>query len=195
MQKLNNDVGPQGDEDENDEDEDELNEFELMAANSVQRDPSVKSRRSSILKTLPSKSEEDNGQHGQSITEALSEVHINADAVQSIETCDYEQPEAELITSCEYEQPEAKSDIIWKRTTELPEQNVSIKVKGKKTLKQEIIDNKEKVQQMTFRLFDDRLFITNENTHPGEELALNTLIGFNKEKNPVVAKMAGMNLL
>mmetsp|Transcript_9559 Transcript_9559/g.15838 ORF Transcript_9559/g.15838 Transcript_9559/m.15838 type:complete len:209 (+) Transcript_9559:957-1583(+) len=46
---------------------------------------------------------------------------------------------------------------------------------------------------MTNRIFDDRMFIVNEED-PGysanEELALNNAIGTNKHKNPMVAKMA-----
>lgn len=45
---------------------------------------------------------------------------------------------------------------------------------------------------MTNRLFDDQLFIADENTHPGEELALQTALGMNSQKNPVMAKVAGM---
>ena len=44
---------------------------------------------------------------------------------------------------------------------------------------------------MTLRLFDDRIFISDGNGQPGEELAINAAIGVNKHKNPVVAKMAG----
>ena len=45
---------------------------------------------------------------------------------------------------------------------------------------------------MTNRLFDDQLFIADENTPPGEELALQTALGMNSQKNPVMAKVAGM---
>ena len=85
---------------------------------------------------------------------------------------------------------------LWKRVTDtrgLPEQDASVYVKSRKTLKQEIIHNKNLLHKMTNRMFDDRMFIVNEED-PGfsanEKLALNNAIGTNKHKNPMVAKMA-----
>jgi hypothetical protein len=43
---------------------------------------------------------------------------------------------------------------------------------------------------LTFRQFDDRIFVP-DSDEPAEELAMQAAIGMNKEKNPVVAKMAG----
>lgn len=82
-------------------------------------------------------------------------------------------------------------DKVWKRMKDpLPEQDARIKVKARKTLKQEIVHNKDLLHKMTNRLFDDRLFIIDESGTGGEELALNTAIGTHKHKNPMVAKMA-----
>mmetsp|Transcript_9560 Transcript_9560/g.15843 ORF Transcript_9560/g.15843 Transcript_9560/m.15843 type:complete len:532 (+) Transcript_9560:89-1684(+) len=85
---------------------------------------------------------------------------------------------------------------LWKRVKDprgLPEQDASVYVKSRKTLKEEIIHNKNLLHKMTNRIFDDRMFIVNEED-PGysanEELALNNAIGTNKHKNPMVAKMA-----
>ena len=48
------------------------------------------------------------------------------------------------------------------------------------------------MQKMTFRLFDDRVFMPDGNEQ--EALALTAALGFAKEKNPVVAKIAGERL-
>ena len=47
------------------------------------------------------------------------------------------------------------------------------------------------MHKVTNRLFDDQLFIADENTPSGEELALETALGMNSQKNPVMAKVTG----
>lgn len=47
------------------------------------------------------------------------------------------------------------------------------------------------MHKVTNRLFDDQLFIADENTPSGEELALETALGMNSQKNPIMAKVAG----
>ena len=93
--------------------------------------------------------------------------------------------------------PEAKpetKDKVWKRTTlPLPEQDASVFVKSRKTLKEEIIHNKNLLHKMSMRLFDDRTFIVNDNRvgyFIEEEHILNNAIGTHKHKNPMVTKMA-----
>lgn len=88
-------------------------------------------------------------------------------------------------------------DEVWKRVTDprgLPEQDPTVFVKSRKSLKEEIIHNKNLMHKMSMRLFDDRLYIINENdagTHAaGEEVALNQAIGLNKYKSPIMAKIA-----
>lgn len=89
-----------------------------------------------------------------------------------------------------------KPETVWKRVTDprgLPEQDASVAVKSRKTLKEEIIHNKNLLHKMTNRLFDDRMFIVNEDNtghSAAEELALNQAIGVNKYKSPIVAKIA-----
>lgn len=85
---------------------------------------------------------------------------------------------------------------LWKRVKDprgLPEQDASVFVKSRKTLKEEIIHNKNLLHKMTNRLFDDRMFIVNEED-PGysmnDEAILNNAIGTNKHNNPMVAKMS-----
>ena len=85
---------------------------------------------------------------------------------------------------------------LWKRVKDprgLPEQDASVFVKSRKTLKEEIISNKNLLHKMSNRLFDDRMFIVNEED-PGysenDEAVLNNAIGVNKHKNPMVAKMS-----
>mmetsp|Transcript_20137 Transcript_20137/g.34306 ORF Transcript_20137/g.34306 Transcript_20137/m.34306 type:complete len:738 (+) Transcript_20137:1222-3435(+) len=85
---------------------------------------------------------------------------------------------------------------LWKRVKDprgLPEQDASVFVKSRKSLKEELIHNKNLLHKMSNRMFDDRMFIVNEED-PGysenEELVLNNAIGTNKHKNPMVAKMA-----
>lgn len=90
----------------------------------------------------------------------------------------------------------ATSTKVWKRVTDprgLPEQDASVMVKARKTLKEDIIHNKDLLHKMTKRLFDDRMFIVNEEDpghSAGEELALNQAVGVNKYKSPIVAKIA-----
>ena len=92
------------------------------------------------------------------------------------------------------EAKEAPSDlVVWKRVKDprgLPEQDASVFVKSRKTLKEEIIHNKNLLHKYSQRLFDDRMFITNEEGSAAEELALNQAIGTNKYKSPIVAKIA-----
>lgn len=85
---------------------------------------------------------------------------------------------------------------LWKRVKDprgLPEQDATVLVKSRKTLKEEIIHNKNLLHKMSNRLFDDRMFIVNEED-PGysenDEAILNNAIGTNKHKNPMVAKMS-----
>lgn len=85
---------------------------------------------------------------------------------------------------------------VWKRVSDprgLPEQDASVFVKARKTLKEDIVHNKDLMHKMTKRQFDDRLFIINEKDSghtTGEEFALNQAIGTNKYTNPMVAKIA-----
>lgn len=84
----------------------------------------------------------------------------------------------------------------WKRVTDprgLPEQDASVFVKARKTLKEDIIHNKDLLHKYSQRLFDDRMYIIDENDpgyKAGGELALNQAIGVNKYKSPIVAKVA-----
>ncbi len=85
---------------------------------------------------------------------------------------------------------------LWKRVKDprgLPEQDASVFVKSRKTLKEEIIHKKNLLHRMTNRMFDDRMFIVNKED-PGysenDEAALNNAIGTNKHNNPMVAKMS-----
>lgn len=90
---------------------------------------------------------------------------------------------------------------LWKRVKDprgLPEQDASVYVKSRKTLKEEIVHNKNLLHKYSQRLFDDRMFIVNEEDpghKAGEELVLNNAIGTNKHKNPMVAKMAEVSNL
>ena len=87
-------------------------------------------------------------------------------------------------------------DEVWKRVSDprgLPEQDPTVFVKSRKSLKEEIIQNKNLLHKMTMRLFDDRTYIVNEDDaghSAGEEAALNQAIGTNKYKSPIVAKIA-----
>lgn len=87
-------------------------------------------------------------------------------------------------------------DTVWKRVKDprgLPEQDASVLVKSRKTLKEEILHNKNLLHKYSQRLFDDRMFIVNDEDpghSAGEELALNQAIGVNKYKSPIVAKIA-----
>lgn len=96
------------------------------------------------------------------------------------------------MTSHDINMSETQSSV-WNRTKEpLPEQDASIRVKKKKTLKQEILHNKDVMHRMSMRLFDDRLFIINEddpNYSIGGEVVLDNAIGTHKHNNPMVAKM------
>mmetsp|Transcript_19924 Transcript_19924/g.41899 ORF Transcript_19924/g.41899 Transcript_19924/m.41899 type:complete len:1150 (+) Transcript_19924:42-3491(+) len=96
------------------------------------------------------------------------------------------------MTSQEIKSSETQSSV-WKRTKEfLPEQDASIRVKKKMTLKQEILHNKDLMHRMSMRLFDDRLFIINDddpNYSIGGEVVLDNAIGTHKHNNPMVAKM------
>ena len=89
---------------------------------------------------------------------------------------------------------------LWKRVTDprgLPEQDASVYVKSRKTLKEEIIHNKNLLHKYSNRMFDDRMFIVNEEDpghKAGEELTLNNAIGTNKHNNPMVAKMAEVRM-
>lgn len=87
----------------------------------------------------------------------------------------------------------SNQDRVWKRTKEpLPEQDASVAVKQKKTLKEEILHNKNLMHKMSMRMFDDRMFVIDENdpSSVGEELALDNAMGTHKHNNPMVAKMA-----
>lgn len=98
-------------------------------------------------------------------------------------------------------QSSAPPEELWKRVNDprgLPEQDASVYVKSRKTLKEEIIHNKNLLHKYSQRLFDDRMFIVNEEDpghKAGEELLLNNAIGTNKHKNPMVAKMAEVSSL
>ena len=87
-------------------------------------------------------------------------------------------------------------DKVWKRVSDprgLPEQDPTVFVKSRKSLKEEIIHNKNLLHKMTMRLFDDRMYIVNEDDvghSAGEEAALNQAIGTNKYKSPIVAQIA-----
>ena len=91
-------------------------------------------------------------------------------------------------------------DQLWKRVSDprgLPEQDASVYVKSRLTLKEEIIHNKNLLHKYTNRMFDDRMFIVN-NKDPGhtagEEVLLNNAIGTNKHNNPMVTKMAEVRM-
>lgn len=82
---------------------------------------------------------------------------------------------------------------VWKRVTDprgLPEQDASVSVKSRKTLKEEIIHNKNLLHKMSMRMFDDRTYVLHRDDPIGEELALINAIGMNKHKNPMIAKIA-----
>lgn len=109
---------------------------------------------------------------------------------------DSKAPAAESTT-----QSSVPPEELWKRVKDprgLPEQDASVYVKSRKTLKEEIIHNKNLLHKYSQRLFDDRMFIVNEEDpghKAGEELLLNNAIGTNKHKNPMVAKMAEVSSL
>jgi hypothetical protein len=107
---------------------------------------------------------------------------------------------SKAVASLDSRDQSSTPEQLWKRVTDprgLPEQDASVFVKSRKTLKEEIIYNKDKLHKMSNRLFDDRMFIVNEED-PGhsanKELVLNNAIGTNKHKNPMVAKMAEVRL-
>mmetsp|Transcript_26725 Transcript_26725/g.57465 ORF Transcript_26725/g.57465 Transcript_26725/m.57465 type:complete len:1125 (-) Transcript_26725:1193-4567(-) len=87
-------------------------------------------------------------------------------------------------------------DKVWKRVKDpkgLPEQDPAVFVKSKKSLKEEILHNKDLLHKYSQRLFDDRMFIVNKEDpghSTGEEPALNQAIGTNKYKSPIIAKIA-----
>ncbi len=87
------------------------------------------------------------------------------------------------------------ADKLWKRVKDppgLPEQDARVAVKATRTLKEEIVHNKNLMHKYTMRLFDDRMFIINKydpGHSTGVDIALNQAI-YTKEKNPVVAKIA-----
>lgn len=89
-----------------------------------------------------------------------------------------------------------KSKVPWKRTklpTGLPEQDINVKVKARKTFKEELHHNKGLMHKYTCRLFDDRMYIINQNDpgySPNEEYALNEAIGTYKYNSPIIARMA-----
>jgi len=87
------------------------------------------------------------------------------------------------------------ADKLWKRVKDppgLPEQDARVAVKATRTLKEEIVHNKNLLHKYTMRLFDDRMFIINKDDpghSTGVDIALNQAI-YTKDKNPVVAKIA-----
>eukprot|EP00804_Cyclotella_cryptica_P011642 CCRYP_017541-RA/>CCRYP_017541-RA protein AED:0.05 eAED:0.05 QI:693/1/1/1/1/0.87/8/165/965 len=150
-----------------DEDEDdELNEFELMVSSSISRRDEIPSTPDDERNEQPERC------LGGKDTETTNE-------------------ESSVSESNTHEDTTPDNPKVWKRSHDpLPEQDATIRVKARKTLKQELIHNKDLLHKMTLRLFDDRIFVTDGNGQPGEDLALNAAIGVNKHKNPVVAKMA-----
>lgn len=89
----------------------------------------------------------------------------------------------------------SRPDQAWKRVTDtrgLPEQDPTVFVKARKTIKEDIIHNKDLMHKMSMRLFDDRLFILNEDDPgvSGQEAAHNQAIGTNKYKSPIMSKIA-----
>merc|ERR1712194_316352 len=98
--------------------------------------------------------------------------------------------------------PTAIPDNVWKRVTDpkgLPEQNITITVKSRKTIKEEILHNKGLMHKASKRMFDDRLFIVDKTESiTGNALGigaiteetLNQLIGTNNLKNPVMSLVA-----
>jgi hypothetical protein len=86
-------------------------------------------------------------------------------------------------------------DKPWKRVKDprgLPEQDAKVFVKARRTLKEDILHNKDLLHKYSMRLFDDRMFIVPESdgAAAGETMALNQAIGTNKYKSPIVAKIA-----
>ena len=64
-------------------------------------------------------------------------------------------------------------DKVWKRVTDplgLPEQNIDIPIKKRRTLKEEILHNKNLMHKMSMRQFDDRLFIIDKEDTPTKNL-------------------------
>ena len=99
-------------------------------------------------------------------------------------------------TPADSKEPLSTPDKPWKRVKDprdLPEQDASVLVKSRRTLKEEITHNKNLLHKMTYRMFDDRIFIMNTED-PGykenDEDLLNNAVGTNKHKNPMVATMA-----
>lgn len=81
-------------------------------------------------------------------------------------------------------------DKVWKRVKDargLPEQNITLSIKKRKTLKEEIVHNKNLMHKYSMRIFDDRAFIADKET--GEE-ALNQMIGTTEFTNPIIALVA-----
>lgn len=204
--RLNDERCPREEEGEDNEEEDEMKEFELFSSKAP-----IRRRRNSIFRNRRSSTEditrfnEDVVEVEPSNAEQLPKgVQSNVDITLQNDT------DKESQTQWEH-------DKVWNRMSDpLPEQDATVAVKARKTLKQEIIHNKVNgvlrqtclnylalshplivlmlqnlMHKMTLRLFDDRIFLPDENGDSGEELALNSALGFNKEKNPVVAKMAG----
>jgi len=145
-----------------DDDEDDEDEFALMVKTSV-RQPNGSSHEATKPQTIVQNNGLDGGEKNR-------------------------RPNSDALTS-------ATPDKVWKRvkdTRGLPEQDASVFVKSRKTLKEELIHNKNLLHKMSKRMFDDRLFIINEGDPgpPADEVALHQAIGTNKYKNPMVSMIA-----
>jgi len=145
-----------------DDDEDDEDEFALMVKTSV-RQPNGSSHEATKPQTIVQNNGLDGGEKNR-------------------------RPNIDALTS-------ATPDKVWKRvkdTRGLPEQDASVFVKSRKTLKEELIHNKNLLHKMSKRMFDDRLFIINEGDPgpPADEVALHQAIGTNKYKNPMVSMIA-----
>lgn len=120
-----------------DEDEDdELNEFELMVSSSIPRQYEIS----------PTPGNEKNEQPEQSLlgkdAEATSEVSFVSESNTFVDTVS-----------------EVKNQKSWKRTQDpLPEQDATVRVKSRKTLKQELIHNKVDIKAKIALFFD--LFVS-----------------------------------
>ena len=100
------------------------------------------------------------------------------------------------LPQCQLPTFNVSPDKIWKRVKDppgLPEQDAMVTVKATRTLQEDIIHNKNKLQEKTKRLFDDRMFIVNKHDlghSTGREVVLNQAIGTNKYKSPITSKIA-----
>ena len=87
-------------------------------------------------------------------------------------------------------------DKLWKRVQDprgLPEQNAHVSVKSRTALKDDVIRFKLKLHNYTMRLFDDRMFIVDKEDpefSSGKAHTLHQVIGTNKYKGPITAKIA-----